>query len=70
MHDKAFDRGLISIDSEFRILVSRRIEEHLPHAAIEVMFLTFRDQPIHLPEKFGPLSEHLEYHRTNIYQAV
>jgi hypothetical protein len=34
------------------------------------MFLAFRDQPIHLPEKFGPDPAHLEYHRTTIFQAA
>jgi predicted restriction endonuclease len=70
MHDKAFDRGLISVDPDFRIVISRSMEDHMPHAVIDAMFLAFRDQPIHFPEKFRPNPDHLEYHRANIYQAV
>jgi putative restriction endonuclease len=70
MHDKAFDRGFISVDSNYRIVVSRRMEDLKPHTVIEAMFIAFRGQPIHLPEKFRPNPEHLEYHKTNIYQAV
>ena len=70
MHDRAFDRGLIAVDPQLRIVVSRRIEDCTPHSVIESMFLAFRDRPIHLPEKFGPDPAHLEYHRTPICQAA
>jgi putative restriction endonuclease len=69
MHDKAFDRGLVGIGPDWQIVVSRRLDDHLPHPVVEAMFLAFRDRPIHLPEKFRPIPDHLEYHRTNIYQA-
>jgi hypothetical protein len=69
MHDRAFDRGLITVDARFQILVSPGIENFRPHGVIETMFIAFRDQPIHLPEKFKPNADHLEYHRTKIYQA-
>ncbi len=39
MQDKAFDRGLVSVDSAFQIIISRRIEKFLPHAVIETMFI-------------------------------
>src|SRR5262249_55110553 len=54
MHDKAFDRGLVAVDAGFRIVISRHLEDYLPHAVIEAMFIAFRDQLIHLPEKFRP----------------
>jgi hypothetical protein len=69
LHDKAFDRGLISVDGEFHILVSRRIETHLPHPLIDSLFLQLRGSSIHRPEKFEPDPLHLEFHRSTIYQA-
>jgi hypothetical protein len=69
LHDKAFDRGLISVNSEFRIIVSRQIERYMPHSIIKAMFIAFCDQAIHLPEKFRPNPEHLEYHRTQVFHT-
>jgi hypothetical protein len=69
LHDKAFDRRLISVDPEFRVLLSRSIEDQMPHPVIEHLFIAFRGQPIHLPDKFRPGPEHLEYHRTKLFQA-
>jgi hypothetical protein len=70
IHDKAFDRGLLSVDVEFRVLVSRRIESHAPRAVIDGTFIAYSGQPIHLPEKFAPSQEHLEHHRAHVYQAM
>jgi hypothetical protein len=68
LHDRAFDRGLISVDSDFRIAVGRQIEDHMPHSILETMFTDFRNKSIHLPEKFTPNPEHLSYHRSTIFQ--
>jgi putative restriction endonuclease len=70
MHDKAFDRGLISVDSDFRVAVSRRIEDHMPDSILEAMFVEFRNKAIHLPEKFIPSPEHLSYHRSIIFREA
>jgi putative restriction endonuclease len=70
MHDKAFDRGLLAINSEMRIILSRSIEASISHPIIESMFIAFRDQSLHLPEKFESNPSYLEYHRINIYQAA
>jgi hypothetical protein len=69
MHDKAFDRGLVSVDSELRVLVSPRLDQHASHRVVEGMFVAFREQLIALPEKFRPNVEHLEYHRSRIFQS-
>ncbi len=56
-HDKAFDRGLISLDDQLAILVSRRLEEYLPHIIVDRMFVVFRGNSMRFPEKFGPSVE-------------
>ena len=68
LHDTAFDRGLLAVDSEFRILLSRQIEDYQPHPVIDAMFVQFRGSLIQLPEKFRPHPDHLLYHRTMIFQ--
>jgi hypothetical protein len=68
LHDRAFDRGLISVDNQICVLVSCQLDKYLPHGILDSGFIQFRGQPIRLPEKFQPDPIHLEYHRTTIYQ--
>jgi len=68
LHDRAFDRGLISLGGDLTMKVSPRLEVHLPEEVTERMFLRYRDKSIHLPEKFGPEAAFLEYHQRAIFR--
>ncbi len=68
MHDKAFDRGLIGVDDDSRIVISGLLGEHAANGVIVAMFTDFRNKPIQLPEKFMPAAEHFEYHRANVFR--
>jgi putative restriction endonuclease len=70
LHDRAFDRGLISVDASIALLLSPQLEEFLPHRVIDDMFIRFRGEAIKPPEKFGPRLEFFEFHRTTIFQAA
>lgn len=68
LHDRAFDRGVITVASDFTIQVSRR------HAASDDKFfnsglLAYDGKPITLPTKFAPQEEFLTYHRQNVFQS-
>ena len=67
LHDRAFDRGLMTVDEKFEVRISPRLEEHLPHDVIENMFMSFHSSKIQLPEKFSPSKELLTYHRGEIF---
>ena len=67
LHDKAFDKGLIGIDKNYKIKVSAKISEHIPNQAIEDNFVKYIEKEIILPEKFLPSVEFLEWHLLNIY---
>ena len=67
LHDKAFDIGLITIDDDMTVRVSRK------HAVRNDMFFSssieeYHGQPIHLPTKFRPAGEFLSYHREHVFQ--
>jgi predicted restriction endonuclease len=70
LHDRAFDRGLISIDPKLTVLVSPELRQHLPHPVVEQMFAAFEGKEIHRPEKFLPDPEYLQYHVQNIFQSA
>jgi len=67
LHDRAFDRGLITVDGDLKLTVSKRLEAHLPDEVIDKMFVAYQDSPIRLPEKFRPQEEFLAYHREAIF---
>jgi predicted restriction endonuclease len=67
LHDRAFDRGLISVDADSRLLISRQVRKTNPSPLHRMAFLDIEGQRIHLPGRFFPAQECLEYHRTSIF---
>ena len=70
LHDRAFDAGLITLDENLRLVLSRQLRDLLPRNSIEQNFLQFEQTAIRLPEKVvaQPSQIHLEYHRHNIFK--
>ena len=68
LHDKAFDRGLMTITTDFKIKISSKIfaKQSVP---IEKWIASFDSKNIIIPERFVPTSQILEYHNKNIFQV-
>ena len=72
LHDKAFDRGLITIVTDLRLVCAPSLRDHFANATIAQNFQVRRtaDKPLTIPaEAAGPKPEYLEYHRTNVFHA-
>jgi putative restriction endonuclease len=67
LHDKAFDKGFISINPSFEILVSSKLSGLIANKVIYDWFLSFQGKQITLPEKFIPEKEFIEYHNDVIF---
>jgi putative restriction endonuclease len=67
LHDRAFDRGLLTITPDFQILISPRL--HHPKTKTQELLWQYHNTLIRLPEKFLPNTRFLEYHNQNIFQA-
>jgi putative restriction endonuclease len=66
-HDRAFDRGLLTISPDYHVKVSSKIK-NLPEEKSLIMFLlNFDGVTINLPERFLPEPSFLEYHNKNIF---
>lgn len=64
LHDKAFDRGLITFDSDLRLVCSKALTDHFANATVNQSFKAYEGQPLSLPaEAAGPKAEYLEWHR-------
>ena len=69
IHDRAFDRGLLTITPDYRVLVSTSIKLVSRRSEIVREFLTrYEGETIRLPQKFLPDSSFLDYHNKNIFK--
>ncbi|WP_298952886.1 HNH endonuclease [uncultured Nonlabens sp.] len=61
LHDKAFDKGLISIDTNYKITVSKYLLDY-EKGENDFYFTQYKNKKIKLPEKFLPNLEFLKDH--------
>ncbi len=67
LHDRAFDRGFMTVDEEYRVVVAGAVKiEDVPELH-EVGLLKIEGRKISLPERFRPDEGALEYHRENVF---
>jgi putative restriction endonuclease len=67
LHDKAFDKGLITLSEEFRIILSEKILRKRNDKTVQNYFIPYYEQKIFMPGRFLPNQEFLKYHRENIF---
>ena len=66
-HDKAFDRGYMTIDDDYRVHISARV----PHTDINDYWLyQFEGRYITLPSSNLPSHEFIEYHQKHVFLTV
>lgn len=66
LHDKAFDRGLITFDEDLRLILSKKIKQLKSSAYVE-NFEKYEGKIISTPINHSPDKEHLAYHREKIF---
>ncbi|WP_161787422.1 HNH endonuclease [Endozoicomonas numazuensis] len=62
-YDAAFDKNLISLDDDYRIILSKDIKEHFNSQSVTEYFLRKEGQPILLPKQYEPNRSLLARHR-------
>lgn len=68
LHDRAFDRGLITFDADLRVVVSPLLKEASPSEFHKRAFETVAGRRLSLPTRFLPDSEALAYHRKHVFR--
>ena len=68
IHDKAFDRGFITVTADYKIKVSKYFDDYKKDNAVSDFFVKYENQSIILPDKFLPSKDFLEYHHQNIFR--
>jgi len=68
LHDKAFDTGLMTVTTDYRVKLSKRLFKEKTSDVLGKFLLAYEDQRILLPERYHPKAEFLEYHNEMIFQ--
>lgn len=69
LHDKAFDRGFITVTTDYKVKVSKYFDEIVTENIIGDLFLKYNNQKIQLPDKFLPDKSFLLFHNEKIFRA-
>ncbi|RYZ91873.1 MAG: HNH endonuclease [Proteobacteria bacterium] len=69
LHDRAFDRGLLTVSEEGNLLASELLHKFKSEANHDYL-LKFHGVPFRLPQRFAPNPDHLAWHRENIFQRI
>jgi putative restriction endonuclease len=68
LYDKAFDRGLISISTDYKLIYSTELKKKKNTDFYQTQFTPFENHPMTKPLKYLPRKEFLEYHLDNIFK--
>lgn len=66
-HDKAFDKGLITFDSNFKMLISSKLENCCMDDDTKRWLKSYKGVALHFPESFAPAREFMQYHNDKIF---
>jgi len=69
IHDRAFDRGLLTITPEFKIKISKFIKRNDIDGALQDFLFRYDGSEIKMPTRFSPDIKFLKYHSKNIFRA-
>jgi|SRR5579863_1675068 putative restriction endonuclease len=62
VHDRAFDCGLLTVTTEFKVKLSRKVRKHLADESVREFLGEYDGAPITLPSRFVPDKSFLKYH--------
>ncbi|MGD9855361.1 MAG: HNH endonuclease [Planctomycetaceae bacterium] len=67
LFDRAFDRGLITLDDDHRVVVASTLVMDLESAALRCDLEKIHGRPIIAPTRFLPNAEALAFHREHVF---
>lgn len=67
LHDRAFDRGLMTVDASLRLVLSKSLKDVLSASVYNDFFLRYEGKAISLPQHHSPRKTFLEYHNEHVF---
>jgi len=68
IHDRAFDRGLLAVSEDFRVVLAEQVIGST-QPFVRTALIDFQNQPLRRPKRFDPRKDLLAWHRQNIFQS-
>lgn len=68
LHDRAFDRGLLTVTDDLRVRVASAIKTSTSPATLDLL-RRFDGSELRLPAQFTPDREFLDFHRQNVFRG-
>ena len=68
LYDRAFDKGYISMNDKFELLISPCLKKKAKENYYERYFAHLANTQIHLPKKYLPRKQFLEFHFNTIFK--
>jgi putative restriction endonuclease len=68
LHDRAFENGLITISTDYRVLISSELKKVKDATYLYDYFLKYENVEICLPHRFQPDKEFLKYHNNERFR--
>lgn len=69
IHDRAFDRGLLTITPDFKIKISKSIKRNGVDSALQDFLFRYDGTEIKIPTRFLPDAKFLKYHNKSVFRA-
>ena len=67
VHDRAFDCGLLTVTTDFKVKVSPKVRQRPADVANRELFWKYEDASIMLPRRFLPETSFLKYHNDKVF---
>jgi putative restriction endonuclease len=65
--DAAFDKGLITFDENYRLVLGPYLRNYLPNEALSKEFIAYEGKRLEMPGKFLPEPDFMRKHREEIF---
>jgi putative restriction endonuclease len=69
IHDRAFDRGLLTITPDFKVRITRAINQRNVSDAVQDFLLRYDGLEIKKPARFLPEVKFLKYHNKHVFRT-
>lgn len=67
LHDRAFDRGLLTVREDFSIQISVRLKK-TDSNFVKATLVAYHGEKARLPKRFLPLPDYLDWHTERVFQ--
>ena len=70
LYDKAFDRGYITFDEDWRVRLSNDLEAYFKNSDLCERLLNIEGRPLLMPKRFLPDPVAMEFHRNTVFEKA